>query len=209
MGGARGPQEHSLPGLGPGDTGSQCHPSQGLPPSICCLLPPTPSRCLFFFQNIRLPPRQASKGGVPETPTLHTLMSLQLGGGGGGVNPSCALLRECKTGESVSPAVLVVLAHSVPSCTYSPLSCGGAIGCGQPRAGEASGNSPLSLAAKCRSGWVCSRASIRSQLTSSAPLVTTGPSPPLIFRLLASLRWLLWTTAGFYLLIDVCVCVCM
>lgn len=87
MGGARGPQEHSLPGLGPGDTGSQALPPAVLsltrpPASICCLLPPTPSRCLFFFQNIRLPPRQASKGGVPETPTLHTLMSLQLGGGG-------------------------------------------------------------------------------------------------------------------------------
>lgn len=78
-------------------------PSLTRPPaSICCLLPPTPSRCLFFFQNIRLPPRQASKGGVPETPTLHTLMSLQLGGGGDG--PNCALRRDCKVGGVCVPS---------------------------------------------------------------------------------------------------------
>lgn len=105
LGGARGPQEHPLPGLDPGDTSSQCGPSQGLPPaSAACFLPP-PSRCLFFFQNIRLPPRQTSKGGVPETPTLHTLMSLHLGVGvGGGVSPSHAQRGECKVeGASLCP----------------------------------------------------------------------------------------------------------
>lgn len=38
------------------------------PASICCLLPPSPSACLFFFQSHRLPQRQSSKrGGVLET----------------------------------------------------------------------------------------------------------------------------------------------
>ena len=38
------------------------------PASICCLLPPSPGACLFFFQNHRLPRRQSSKrGGVLET----------------------------------------------------------------------------------------------------------------------------------------------
>lgn len=38
-------------------------------------------------------------------------------------------------------------------------------------------NGLLSLVAKCGSGWTYSRASMGSQLTSSAPLVTTNPFP--------------------------------
>lgn len=38
------------------------------PASICRLLPPAPSACLFFFQNHRLPPRRSSRGGG----VLHT-----------------------------------------------------------------------------------------------------------------------------------------
>lgn len=37
---------------------------QSSPSSICCLLPPSPRACLFFFQNYRLPRRQSSKGGA-------------------------------------------------------------------------------------------------------------------------------------------------
>ena len=37
---------------------------RGSPANICCLLPPSPRACLFFFQNYRLPRRQSSRGGA-------------------------------------------------------------------------------------------------------------------------------------------------
>lgn len=73
--------------------------------------------------------------------------------------------------------VLLLVSHSAPSCTYSPLSFGGATGLWSAWGREASDNSLLSLGAQRGSGWVCSRANMDSHLTSSAPLVTTSPFP--------------------------------
>lgn len=106
--------------------------------------------------------------------------------------------------------VLLLVSHSVPSCTYSPLSFGGATGLWSAWGREASDNSLLSLGAERGSGWVCSRANMDSHLTSSAPLVTTSPFPSSHRQANTAHRHPLCVTKGAdysWLLETVCVCV--